>query len=226
MNANASPSPESRPPRRLWLLGVFAALGGLSAGLLVRRLASSPSPSQRIAPEIPGLLWPNPKRLTAFALEGTDGEPFNLSRFKGRWSFLFFGFTFCPDICPTTLTTMASAMDQIQLKTPARDVQVVFVSVDPARDTLARMKSYVEYFNSSFVGARASVEALEKLTQQLGILHFRGKPDDQGHYEVDHSASILLVDPQAQLVGIFGTPHVAGDIASRYQAIRAFMESV
>lgn len=225
MSTDASPSPGSGIPRRLWLLGAIAGLGGLSAGVVVSRLTSSPGASQAVDPGIPGLLWPAPKPLTAFALEATDGEAFDLSRLEGRWTFLFFGFTFCPDVCPTTLTTMAAAMKQIRNAVPAEDVQVVLVSVDPARDTLARMKSYVEFFDPRFVGARAPVEQLEGLTGQLGILHFRGEPDDKGQYEVDHSASIQLVDPQARRVGVFSTPHVPDDIASRYLAMKTFLES-
>ena len=225
MNTDASCSPRSGIPRRVWLLGAVAGLGGLSAGLVVSRLTSPPGASQAVDPGIPGLLWPPPKPLSAFALDATDGQAFDLSRLKGRWSFLFFGFTFCPDVCPTTLTTMATATKQIRDALPAEDVQVVFVSIDPARDTLARTKSYVEFFDPRFVGARASVEQLEGLTGQLGVLHFRGEPDEQGHYEVDHSASIQLVDPQARRVGVFSTPHVPEDIASRYLAMKAFLES-
>ncbi len=221
MSAGASRTPGSGVSWRLWLLGAIVGLGGLSAGYVVSRLASAPAP---YTPETPGLLWPNPKRLGPFELEATDGGTVDLTRLQGRWSFLFFGFTFCPDVCPATLMTMATVMKQIQASDPANDVQTLFVSVDPQRDTTERMRSYVEFFDPRFVGARAPLERLEALTRQLGILHFRGEPDESGNYEVDHSASILLVDPQARLVGIFGTPHVPETIASQYHAIRTFVE--
>ena len=208
--------------RRVWLLGALATLAGLLASYVTSRWGSR---IEHDAPEIQGLLWPNPKRVGAFALDSTDGKGVDLPRLTGRWTFFFFGFTFCPDVCPTTLTTMAAAMRQIRGVGTANDVQTIFVSVDPARDTLKRMKSYVEFFDSTFIGATAPLGRLDVLTRQLGIPHFRGEPDQDGNYTVDHSASILLVDPETRLVGVFGTPHVAADIAQRFQAMRDFIES-
>jgi protein SCO1/2 len=104
-------------------------------------------------------------------------------------------------------------------------VQVVFVSVDPARDTPEHLAQYVRYFDASFLAATAAPARLEALTRKLGVVAVAGEPDAAGSYEVDHTASILLLDPRARLVGIFGAPHVAEDITARFRAMRAHVEA-
>lgn len=207
--------------RRRWLFGGLFGLMGLAGGYTSSRLMFRPVQSR---PEIPGFLWPDPKRLAAFDLDGTDGEKMDVSRLGGRWTFLFFGYTFCPDVCPTTLMVMADAMKLIRESRTDDDVQMIFVSVDPGRDTLGRIKSYVEYFDTTFIGATASLDRLSGLTRQLGILDYWGKPDENGNYVVDHSASIVLIDPQVRRVGVFSTPHVSEDIAAWFQAMRSFLD--
>lgn len=181
--------------------------------------------SQPSRPEIMGFLWPNPKTLTAFELGATQKSNLNLERLKGRWTFLFFGYTFCPDVCPTTLSTMAKVTERLRAKEGEEDVQVVFVSVDPARDALDHLSEYLGYFDKTFIGATAPLEQLDSFTRQLGILHFRDAPDDNGNYLVDHTASILLIDPGLRFVGVFQAPHSAEKITSAYLSIKDFVES-
>jgi len=102
----------------------------------------------------------------------------------------------------------------------------VFVSVDPARDTIDRMSKYVSYFDDTFIGATAPLEALDELTSQIGILHIREAPDDNGNYHVDHSAAIALIDPELRYVGIFQTPHSAEKITAEFMSIRKYLESL
>ena len=141
------------PRRRALILGLPLGIGALAAGYVVSRAVYQPPDTK---PD--GLLWPNPKRLSGFSLSATDGKNLDVERLRGRWSFLFFGYTFCPDVCPTTLVTMKTALNRLRDTESAGDVQVVFVSVDPARDTLDRMKQYVEYFDASFIGATGPLD--------------------------------------------------------------------
>lgn len=210
----------AKPPRIRTgpILLVVLALGGLAAGYAVSRAMHGGAPASA---DIPGLLWPEPKALTPFALQATDGKTFDLTRLEGHWTFLFFGYTYCPDVCPTALSTMAQTVKRIA---DGDRVQVVFVSVDPARDTVERMRDYVEFFDPTFVGATGPLDELEPLTRQLGVLHIRGQADEQGNYDVDHSASLLLVGPKGRLIGIFQAPQTAEEIAGRFNAMRAFIE--
>ena len=193
------------------LLGTMAGLGGF---LLWSR-------QQLPVPE--GLLWPNPPLVRAFELKSTSGGGFNAQSLQGRWTFMFFGYTYCPDVCPTTLSTMAQVAKRLRARFPDDEVQTVFVTVDPKRDTLERLKSYVQYFDGQFIGAREELDRLDDLTGQLGIAHARGEPDDNGEYFVDHSASIVLVDPEGRRVGIFSTPHDIEDIVSRFDQMRTYL---
>ncbi len=176
--------------------------------------------------EVAGFLWPQPKVVGDFELESTISTDFNLESLRGKWTFLFFGYTYCPDICPTTLSTMAQVRKQLISSQSEKDIQFVFVSVDPARDNIEHMSKYVTYFDESFVGATASLEKLNVLTSQLGVLHLRDDPDDTGNYHVDHSAAISLIDPELRYIGIFQTPHMVEEIANDFMSIKAFIEDL
>ncbi len=209
--------------RALRLLAIgFVFLGlGLAASLLLQ-----PGPqTARPGSDIRGLMWPHPKKLQAFQLRQGDGTAFTLDKLKGHWSFLFFGYTHCPDVCPTTLA-MLNQVDALLEQSHAADRrQFVFVSVDPERDTLPLLKDYVGYFNPSFIGVTGSPEQLPALTHQLGILHVKAPQANGKDYLVDHSAAILLIDPAVRVVGIFSPPHQARDIATRFLRMRRFLDS-
>ena len=196
----------------------------LLAALVAGFLIAQRDEKSMAQPQILGLLWPNPKPLTQFELNSTSAHPFTLETLKDRWTLLFFGYTSCPDVCPTTLATLSGVMQRLRAEGKADRLQVVFVSVDPHRDTLDQIARYIGYFDSSFIGATASPERLQRLTIQLGVLHERHTPDETSGYLVDHTASVLLVDPSGHLVGIFSAPLQAEDIAQRLQAMRRFLE--
>ena len=176
---------------------------------------------QEAQPGIPGLLWPEPKALAPFAVVSHENNPFTLADLQGKWSFLFFGFTHCPDICPVTLAVMDNVHRQLQ---QVQDVQTVFVSVDPERDSPARLDQYVTSFNPEFIGVGGSVEQVANLTGQVGLPYFVDKAGDEDNYLVDHGASLFLVDPQGRLVAIFSTPHDNRNITGRFNRIRQFIE--
>lgn len=174
-------------------------------------------------PAIDGLLWPEPKTIKPFALVDQADNTFNQEDISGHWTFLFFGYTNCPDICPITLSVMDRVYRQLQELDQAANVQMVFVTVDPDRDTPGKMASYVDYFNSDFIGLTGSEQQLGSLTGQMGIAYVHGEETAPGEYLVDHTASIFLVSPQKELVGIFSSPHEAQDIIDRFLAIRNFI---
>jgi len=195
----------------------FAAGLGLQ-GLLSQRSASAP-------PDVPGLLWPVQASLEPFELIDHNGAMYNRDRLRGRWTLLFFGFTHCPDICPATMAVMDSAVDLASAEgLPADELQVVLVSVDPARDDPEQLARYVRHFDEDFLGVTGSHEALGKLTSQLGAVYTRPGPDAGADYSVDHTAALFLIDPLARRVGVFSAPHSAPDIAERLVAIRDFVE--
>ncbi len=216
---NACMNLSKRPVLLILLVSVIFLALGLATNLL---LDTRQHPRRA---DIQGLMWPQPKVLRDFRLQDTHGRPFTPASLKDHWSFLFFGYTHCPDVCPTTMALLAQVDRLLQQDDGPDNRQFVFVSVDPERDGPKTLQDYVSYFNPAFIGATADEEQLSVLTRQLGILHLKVPQADGKDYLVDHSTAILLVDPELRVVGIFSSPHEARDIASRFQRMRRFIDA-
>lgn len=143
-----------------------------------------------------------PRPLPAFILTDQDEKPFGPAEMRGRWQLLFFGFTHCPDVCPNTLGLLASTRRQLG----DERLQVVFVSVDPGRDTPAKLREYVRYFDKGFVGVTGSVTAIDALTAGLHMPYLIGKPNAEGHYDVEHSGALVLVSPEGMVSAYISPP--------------------
>jgi len=166
-------------------------------------------------------LFPEPKTLTAFTLTDHENRIFDLSRLKGKWSFLFFGYTHCPDVCPTTLATLARAHENIVKSTVgAKDLQFVFISVDPDRDTVGKLREYVTYFDTTFLGVSGDNAQLGNLAAQLGAAFQVAITPGVKDYPVYHSAAVFLVDPQVRLHAVFAAPLDAETIGKRFKVLR------
>jgi protein SCO1/2 len=166
-------------------------------------------------------LFPDPKPLTAFAFTDHENRVFDLSRLKGKWSFLFFGYTRCPDICPTTLAILARAHENIVKSTvSAKDVQFVFISVDPNRDTAGKLGQYVSYFDTTFLGVTGDNAQLSNLAGQLGAEYQVAITPGRDDYPVYHTAAVFLVDPRARYHAVFAPPLDAEGISRRFKVLR------
>ncbi|TVS16964.1 MAG: SCO family protein [Gammaproteobacteria bacterium] len=138
-----------------------------------------------------------------FELVDQTGRPFTRNDLKNRWSLLFAGFTHCPDICPTTLALLARLEHRLQ--EAGAPLQVVFLSVDPERDTPDQMAEYLGYFSPSLRGATGDAAQIRALSDSLGLAYVR-VPESRGHYSVDHSSALVLIDPDARMAGHFRPP--------------------
>lgn len=183
-------------------LFVIVMVLAAAAGLIVAQQMM-----QRTAEWRAAQLFPTPRPLADFALETADGQPFSKANLEGQWNLLFFGFTNCPDVCPDTLAMLAQSMNQLELMRQETKPQVVFVSVDPQRDQGELFADYVSWFNEDFIGVSGDDRQLQALSRQVGIVYYLEEPDEAtGFYNVDHSASVLIVDPQGRLFGRFAHP--------------------
>jgi len=144
--------------------------------------------------------------LPAFAWPDTRGRIFDNSRLEGKWTLLYFGYTNCPDICPTALSKVSAALRQIGPGIDLSRLQVVFITIDPDRDDMATMKSYVRYFHPSLLGARDEIERIRPLTDALGIRHYIAKSPDGSLYNVAHSGDIAVIAPNGKHIGMIQTP--------------------
>ena len=174
-------------------------------------------------PNIEGLFWPSPKQIQQFESVNQLGQSFGLEQLKNKWSFIFFGYTHCPDICPITMSVMAETYKQ--LMTEYKDLQIIFVTVDPARDTTEKLASYVAYFNKDFIGLGGSTEMVNSLTRQIGIAYYLNNQEASDNYLVDHSASIFLIDPKARMVGKLSPPHDTEKIINQFKKITQFINA-
>ena len=166
-------------------------------------------------------LFPDPKPLTAFALTDDKNRVFDLASLKGKWSFLFFGYTHCPDICPTTLAILARAHENIVKSTVgAKDVQFVFISVDPNRDTVGKLREYVTYFDTTFLGVTGDNAQLGNLAGQLGAAYQVAITPGMENYPVYHTAAVFLLDPRGRYHAVFTPPHDAEAISKRFKVVR------
>jgi len=167
------------------------------------------------------VVLPEPRALGDFSLVDQHGESFSIERLRGRWSLVFFGFTYCPDICPSTLYDLRQVSDTLADGDASEAApQVVFVSVDPERDSLERLGEYVSWFGPDFVGVTGVPEQLAPLAQRIGVA-YRVEEHAPGaaNYAVDHSASVFLTDPQGRLHGVFPAPVEAGAMAHDLAAL-------
>ena len=166
-------------------------------------------------------LFPEPKPLTAFALTDHKNRVFDLASLKGKWSFLFFGYTHCPDICPTTLAILARARDNIAKSAAgAEDIQIVFISVDPNRDTASKLKQYVTHFHATFLGVTGDDAQIANLAGQLGAAYQVAITPGVENYPVYHATAVFLLDPRARYHAVFAPPHDAEAISRRFKVVR------
>ena len=192
---------------------VFASLAAITAGAWFSFQLASPPP-------VPGTatLLPATAELPEFSLLDQNGQTIGRDVFEGQWDLLFFGFTQCPDICPLTLQVLADA--QRQLADAGQDPlpRIVFVSVDPERDTPDVVGQYIGHFGDDSLGITGSLDELRKLTNDLGIF-FEKSGSDEENYSVAHSAVVLLIDPDGRFHSLFGSPHKTENFVHDLQII-------
>ena len=173
----------------------------LAAGIFVAARFEKPPAELRAA-----LVLPAPTPLPEFTLQDQFGDSVTRANFRDEWSLVFFGFTHCPDICPTTLQVLASAKDGLRAAGHQPLPRIVLVSVDPERDTPEAIGRYVDYFGDGNLGVTGDLDELTGLTSALGI-YFQKQPGDTENYAVDHSAAVLLIDPDGNFHALFSGPH-------------------
>jgi len=196
-------------------------LGAVLAGAWLAEVYREHDARAVLLPDQVITLFPDPKPLTAFALADQANRVFDLASLKGKWSFLFFGFTHCPDVCPTALAELARVRDSIARSTPgAEDIQFVFVSVDPNRDSASKLGQYVDYFAASFLGVTGDNAQIGNLAGQLGAAYQVAITPEPENYSVVHTTAVFLLDPLARYHAVFTPPHDAAAISRRFKVVR------
>lgn len=203
--------------RILMVIGL-AALAVVAGIWLQLRMSASDVPPQTNA-----TLLRAARPVGDVRLQDTLGNEFTFQQLQGRWSLVFFGFTHCPDVCPTTLAILGQVARRLEELPEAQRPQLVFVTVDPERDVPAIVKGYVEHFDKQMIGLTGELAQVESLAEKMGVA-FQKVPLDQGGYSMDHSAAIFLLNPRAELNAIISAPHSVEGISEDYRKIVKFME--
>lgn len=198
-------------------LAAVVAIVAIAGGILLARAVLDRSEGPTLAKAT--LIAPA-RPLPPFAFVDQDGKPFGPEQLRGHWSILFFGFTFCPDVCPTTLALLAQVEKQLTDLPQAQRPRIVLVSVDPKRDTPERLAQYVKSFSPSFTGITGEAAAIQEFALKMGVpVAISPLPD--GNYTVDHSAAIFVIDPSGALTALSSTPHQVPVIAEDFRSIVA-----
>lgn len=166
------------------------------------------------------VLFDQPRIIDDFQLTQHHNQPFSLDHLRGQWSMVFPGFTYCPDICPTTLSILAQAYQGLQENSTQGLPQIIMLSVDPNRDTVEKLNQYVPYFDNNFLGLTGELSDIMKVAMQMNIAFTpvaSNTIDDS--YQVDHSGNIVLIDPEGYYRGFIKPPFTSAQIQTIYQRV-------
>jgi protein SCO1/2 len=205
-------------PLRIALLAIVA----FAVGLLLARVLV-PTPAVQPATERATVLDKS-KPLPALSLVGVDDKPLGSGFFKGHWTVVFFGFTTCPDVCPTTLATLAQFTKQLADLPAPEQPRVLLVTVDPERDDPAKLAAYVSFFDPAFLGATGDVQAVSAAAAAFGV-PFAKVSLPEGGYTMDHGSGLFFVDPSGGIAAYSSAPHDVTVLARDYRKIVTYVET-
>jgi len=161
------------------------------------------------------------KSVPPFNLLKAPGIDVDESALEGQWNVMVFGFTHCPDVCPIALATMKGVVDEL-IREGATPPQVMFVTVDPKRDTPEVLSAYVTHFNNSFIPISGTLADIHLLINELGVVaSYTADEDDPMSYTVDHSTSMYLIDPELRVRAKLDVPHTVDNVLADYKTLLA-----
>jgi len=209
------------------LVLILSALIAMAGGIWLGQSGNDERLSLKPA-VIQGAIYPQAKVIKHFELQDQHSKTVSKRDFINKWSLVFVGYTNCPDICPTTLSVMNQVIEYMyeqHIEVP----QIVFLSIDPERDTPLHLKRYVEYFNEDFLALTGSVKQVTQLSQDLNAV-FRKAPGFTGEiskddYLMDHSSALMLINPDGNLQSILTAPHLPGTIIESIIQSKAYYEA-
>ena len=206
---------------RLALLMSLAILAGVVTLFALRHSTSREWAST--PPEVQAILWPAARDIADFSHIDQHGRTFSKADLYGHWSLLYFGYLECPDICPTTVRSL-SQMRALMVEAGAdADIpSIVFVSVDPSRDTPERIASYLAFFDKALIGLSGPPAQLDALAASIGIAYAENV-EASGVRTMDHTTSIIVVDPQGRAIAALPAPHHAPVMLQQYNALHTFL---
>jgi len=198
---------------------VLLAFAALVTGVFVSQHMHSSKTIDRT--QFHGTLLDEPREVASFELTGTDSKPFNNQSLKDQWTMVFFGFTNCGYLCPTTMAELAKTYRLLEQNGVNPLPNIVMISIDPERDTLEKLKQYSTSFDPHFSGARGDEAVVKGMTHEMGVAYMKVTTPsaDPANYDIQHSGAVMLFNPQGQLTAFFTTPHQADLLAKDYELL-------
>lgn len=213
---------QTQQDKRIWLTVTCVVI--LTCLVLAAFLHKILSPRTMSVDELRingAVVFDKPRIIKEFMLVDHNGKPFDLSRLTGHWTLVYFGFSHCPDICPTTLADVNRMLVYLNAELSEK-TEVVLVTVDPARDTIDILSQYVPFFNETFIGVTGEPLAIRSLADNLNVafnkVALNGK-DIQAGYTVDHTGHLILINPKGHYHGFFKPPFEPAKLKKTYQTI-------
>ena len=163
------------------------------------------------------VLLNKPRIFSDFDLVDHNGEAFTKERLKGQWSIVFFAFTNCPDICPTTLSTLNDMYRKLK-DDEKETLQIILITLDAERDTVEKLAEYVPYFNPEFIGVTGNRHLIRRLTAEVNVAHNK-VPLEGDDYTIDHSTQLVLINPEGDYHGFFKAPHSEITLRSTWRSM-------
>jgi protein SCO1/2 len=201
-------SPTRRAPSPFFTRGALiflttlVVLGAIAVTLWLRR-----------PPELHGILLEQPRQANDFQLTASTGQPIQLSELRGKWVLVFFGYTYCPDVCPLTMAELKLMWDSLDEAQRSR-TQVVLITVDPERDTPQRLADYVSAFDPAFLGMTGTEEEIQTVAAQFGIFFEKQPGTPETGYEVEHMSYVTIVDPEGYVRMVLSPEATGQDMAA------------
>jgi len=206
--------------KRNFTFTVFSCLAfmALVLGLFVNRMTTTKELRLEDFKDLGAYLILPTRKLQDFELVNSDGDEFSPKDFVGKWNMLFFGFTFCPDICPITMSMLADVekdLDQLI----SENINIFMVSVDPNRDTPEKLDLYLKNFSQDFIGLTGKLDQIYKFSTQVNAPFMPIADTSDPYYTVDHTSSIVLINPLGDYAGFFRAPHNKENISLALKAL-------
>ncbi|MDY0248578.1 MAG: SCO family protein [Pseudomonas sp.] len=189
---------------RLLMFGVIGVFAAIAVGLLAGKYLATESSQSTAMREAGIIVLPQSRELPTLQLNSTEGTVQSTQALTGTWRLVFFGYTFCPDICPTTLAELRQLKKLLPLEAK-QNMQIIMVSVDPNRDTTEQLKLYLEYFDPEFIGLTGPLVDIQTLSNALSIPFIPGDTS-QPRYTVDHSGNLAIIGPDGRQYGFLRAP--------------------
>ena len=202
------------------VLGLIAAIAVI-LGLTFNKYLNKPSLSVEQLQQMGAVVFEQPRAFEMSGLQDHNGKPFTHDNFKGKWTLAYFGYTFCPDICPTTLSQLNQMDKKLKKDDPdmAGKMNYVMVTVDPRRDTQEKLKGYVPHFNPDFIGITGNQKDTHNLTVQLNIPYTPVVDPTDEYYLVDHGANLVIINPEGQYHGFIRPPLDSAKLSKVMKAV-------